>query len=116
MTPKKNDTTRYAPNMPQQEVDSSQSQPQKSLFNLSTAQQIIQLAITIASVVIVLAGLWLASALSPIVQDIALVKQAAADQDKRIENMNADITQIKTDTAQTRTDVAVVKSILQNTK
>ncbi len=116
MNAKKNDTSGYTPDMSNQEPGSTEPQPQKSLFNLSTAQQVVQLAITIASVVIVLAGLWLASALSPIVQDIALVKQAAAEQDKRIENMNSDITQIKTDTAQTRTDVAVVKSILQNTK
>ncbi len=102
--------------MSQQELVTPQPEPQKSLFNLSTAQQVIQLAITIASVVIVLAGLWLASALSPIVQDIALVKQAAADQDQRIENMNSDIGQIKIDTAQTRTDVATIKGILQATK
>jgi cell division protein FtsL len=116
MTAKKNTTTQYAPDMSQQEMDTTQPQPQKSLFNLSTAQQVIQLAITIASVVIVLAGLWLASALSPIVQDIALVKQAAADQDTRIEDMKTDITQIKNDTSETRTDVATIKGILQAVK
>jgi len=103
-----NETTTFA-----QVTTSNPPKVEKSLFNLSTAQQIVQLAITIASVVIIIAGLWLASSLSPLVQDIALVKQAAADQDKRIDDMKADITEIKVSTSRTANDVAEIKGILQ---
>lgn len=90
-----------------------QSPLQKSLFNLTTAQQLIQLVITVASVVIVLVGLWLTTKLSPLAQDIALVKQASAEQDRRIEDMKDDIIQIKINTDQTKSDVSVIKGILQ---
>lgn len=91
-------------------------QTQKSLFNLSTTQQVVQLVITVASVVIIIAGLWIASQLSPLVQDIALVKQATADQDRRIEDMKADITQIKINTDLTKNDVSEIKGMLQSTR
>lgn len=88
--------------------------PQKSLFNLSTAQQIIQLAITIASVVIVLVGLWLTTRISPLVQDIALVKQAQADYQRQLDDMKSDITQIKINTDLTKNDVSEIKGMLQS--
>lgn len=92
------------------------SPPNTSIFNLSKAQQIVQLAITIASIFVVLAGLWLATRISPLVQDIALVKQAAAEQDRRIEDMKTDLQQIKINTDQTKTDVAEIKGLLQGTR
>lgn len=115
MTSKKNTTTTYTPNIQVtgERVSQATQATQKSIFNLSTTQQVVQLAITIASVVIVLAGLWITTKLSPIAQDLALVKQAAAEDRRRVEDMRVELTIIRQNTDQTKNDVAEIKGALQ---
>lgn len=61
---------------------------------LKEYQTYIQLFLTVAGVVVVLAGLWIASLIQPLKQDTALIQQQVDAQEQRIDNINEKLDRI----------------------
>lgn len=92
------------------------SEVHKGTVTLANAQQVIQLVITIASVVGVLVTLYLTTKLAPIYQDNALIQQRVEAQSRRIDELKDDTNQIKLDTNQIKTDLAEIKGFIRGNK
>lgn len=56
-----------------------------------------QVLISVLSVVVVIAGLWIASLLAPLVQDIAVIQRDLAAQEERVDDLKLDVNEVKTD-------------------
>lgn len=80
---------------------------------LPMAQQYIQLFLTLASVFIVLVGLWLTTKLSPLAQDIALLQERVNAQDQRQIEINTTLQAVQGDTGQIKSDVSEIKGFLK---
>jgi Tfp pilus assembly protein PilN len=88
---KKNETTNYIPR----------------------THEAIQLILTIASVVTVLAGLWLTTRLAPFAEDISLLKQQIKATDQRQTEINTVLQGVQSDTIQIKSDVSEIKGYLK---
>ena len=98
---KKNESTNY-----------TQDMQNKKPF-LPMAQQYIQLVLTITSVVVVLASLWLGSKLAPLAQDISLLHQRVNAQERRQIEISTTLQTVQSDTSQIKSDVSEIKGFLK---
>lgn len=80
---------------------------------ISNAQAGIQLILTIASVVTILASLWIATKLAPFAEDISILYERAEAQDRRQTEINTTLQGVQDDTSQIKTDVAEIKGFLK---
>lgn len=80
---------------------------------ISNAHEAIQLILTIASVVIVLAGLWITTRLAPFAKDISILQERVDAQDRRQIEINTTLQGVQTDTTQIKSDVSEIKGYLK---
>lgn len=94
----------------------SESKKNKIMSYISNTQGLVQLVITLASVVIILVGLWLTTRLAPLREDISLLQERVNASNQKDAELGVTLLKVQEDTTQIKSDVSEIKGFLRGSK